>query len=260
MQYWFIAILIRSQISPVLYRAFFGMIFYLEISVNSSLIGELMKKHTIIAVVLGATMLTACGSKEDANEKNFAAAMTQYFDHKGDLCLGVTRWPLDLSEAEVKSMDKNPNGQAAQMAALAAAGLVQGQDAEVEAVTLFGKPTGKMLKVKRYTLTDNAKPFVQEREPLYRIGNESEALQDLCWGKKALNKVEKWEGPMSLGEYQEALVIYTYKVDNVAEWAQMPEIQTVFPTVKRTLEGAAKTQARHGVKLTSEGWEPKGLN
>ena len=59
-----------------------------------------MKKNIVILAALGTAALTACGSKTDANEKNFGAAMTQYFDKKGDLCLNTKRWPVDLSEME----------------------------------------------------------------------------------------------------------------------------------------------------------------
>lgn len=45
-----------------------------------------MKKNIAILAALGTVALAACGSKTDANEKNFGAAMSQYFDKKGDLC------------------------------------------------------------------------------------------------------------------------------------------------------------------------------
>lgn len=54
-----------------------------------------MQKNIAILAVLGTVTLTACGSKADANEKDFGAAMTQYFDKKGDLCLNTKRWPVD---------------------------------------------------------------------------------------------------------------------------------------------------------------------
>ena len=50
-----------------------------------------MKKNIAILAALSVATLTACGSKTDANEKNFGAAMTQYFDKKGDLCLNTKR-------------------------------------------------------------------------------------------------------------------------------------------------------------------------
>jgi hypothetical protein len=42
-----------------------------------------MKKNIAILAALGTVTLTACGSKTDANEKNFGAAMTPVFRQEG---------------------------------------------------------------------------------------------------------------------------------------------------------------------------------
>ncbi len=215
-----------------------------------------------ILAVLGIVMLTACGSKTDANEKNFGVALTRYFDKKGGLCLDTKRWPVDLSEYEVRLQKTQAFSRGGQMAALEAAGLVKGEDIEVDVMDIMGKPTGRKRKVKRYTLTDAAKPFSQEQEvrTIGLNGLTTEKQTDLCWGKKSLDKVVKWEGPLKLGDYQEASVTYLYKVNNVAEWAKRPDVQASFPLIKSILDAAGTTPARHAVKLTSEGWEAKGLD
>lgn len=220
------------------------------------------KKHLAILAALGTVTLAACGSKTDANEKNFGAALTQYFDKKGDLCLNTKRWPVDLNEYDVRLQKTTATGPGGQMAALEAAGLVKGEDIEVDVMGIMGKPTGTKAKVKRYTLTEAAKPFAQEREvsAIGLNGRTTEKQTDLCWGKKALDKVVKWEGPMKLGDYQEASVTYLYKVNNVAEWAKRPDVQASFPVVKSVLDAAGTKPAKHPIKLTSEGWEAKGLD
>lgn len=220
------------------------------------------KKQLAILAVLGTVTLAACGSKTDANEKNFGAALTQYFDKKGDLCLNTKRWPVDLNEYDVRLQKTTATGPGGQMAALEAAGLVKGEDIEVDVMGIMGKPTGTKAKVKRYTLTDAAKPFSQEREvsAIGLNGRTTEKQTDLCWGKKALDKVVKWEGPMKLGDYQEASVTYLYKVNNVAEWAKRPDVQASFPVIKSILDAAGTKPAKHPIKLTSEGWEAKGLD
>lgn len=219
-------------------------------------------KQLAILAALGTVTLAACGSKTDANEKNFGAALTQYFDKKGDLCLNTKRWPVDLNEYDVRLQKTTATGPGGQMAALEAAGLVKGEDIEVDVMGIMGKPTGTKAKVKRYTLTDAAKPFAQVREvsAIGLNGRTTEKQTDLCWGKKALDKVVKWEGPMKLGDYQEASVTYLYKVNNVAEWAKRPDVQASFPVVKSILDAAGIKPAKHPIKLTSEGWEAKGLD
>lgn len=220
-----------------------------------------MKKVFCLAVI-GAGFLTACGSKTDANEKNFGAALTHYFDKKGELCLGIRKWPVDLSGMDLQMQKTMKTGTANQMAVLESVGLVKGEDATVEGKSWSGQPSGMQFKVKRYTLTDVAKKYVREKD-VENIGMDGRSMtkqSDLCWGKKALAKVVKWEGPMKLGDYQEARVTYTYKLNDLADWAKNPEIQTVFPVVGRIVQGENTLEEKHGVKLTSEGWEALGLD
>lgn len=219
-----------------------------------------MNKNLIVIAILSVAALAGCGSKTDANEKNFGAALSQYFDKKGGLCLGLTNWPVDVSE-EKPLFSITLYSIEDQMAALEAAGLVKSENTERDAKG-FGVPKGKKVKIKRYTLTDAALPFVQEvQTPSWRrTGSAAEKESDLCWGKKVLKKVVKWEGPIKFGDYQEAAITYTYKVDKVADWAKRPDIQAAFPPVKDILAGVDVKESTHGVKLTSEGWEAKGLN
>jgi hypothetical protein len=220
------------------------------------------KKQLVILAALGTVTLAACGSKTDANERNFGAALTQYFDKRGDLCLNTKHWPVDLTEMDLRLQKTMQSGAAGQMAALETVGLVKGEDTEVDIMGIMGKPTGARAKIKRYALTDAAKPFVQENDvdSIGLNGKTTVKQTDLCWGKKALDKVVKWEGPMKLGEYQEAGITYTYKVNNAADWAKKPEVQAAFPVVKSILDGAGSKEAKHAIKLTSQGWEAKGLD
>lgn len=215
------------------------------------------------AVVLGIALVVLAGcSKKSANETNFGNAISQYLDQKGDLCLNMKKWPVDVSSMDLQMQKSFPTGTAGQMAALEAVGLVKGTDTEVDQIGAFtNKPTGNKFKVKRYVLTDAAKPFEKQSENEYSgvNGKVKETLTNICWGKKSLDKVVKWEGPVVLGDYQEAKVIYQYKIDNLADWAKKPEFQAAFSSVGDIIDNASKKEVSHGVKLTSEGWEPRGL-
>ncbi len=202
-----------------------------------------MKKNLALAIVAGAVSLTACGSKTDPTEKNFGAALAQYFEKKGQLCLNQNLdFPVAVTELDLFLQKNSPISIANQMAALEAAGLVKCEAAD---------------KGKRCSLTDAAKPFVRETEAtIWGLKGST----DLCWGQKALDKVVKWEGPMKLGDYQSATITYTYKVNNAAEWTKKPEVQAAFPMVKFILDGAGKKESQHAVKLTSLGWEALGLD
>lgn len=221
-----------------------------------------MQKSMAIIAMIGVTSLSACGSKSDASEKNFGAAMNQYFDQKGSLCLNTKKWPVEVTEMDQRLAKSLQTGSFVQMEALKAAGLVRSEDVDVEIMGIMGKPTGAKVKVKHYSLTDAAKPFTKSEavDSIGLSGKTTVQQTDICWGKKALDKIVKWEGPMKLGDYQEAGITYTYKVNDIAMWAKKPEIQSAFPGIKNTLDEAGKNELKHAVKLTSLGWEAKGLD
>jgi hypothetical protein len=216
----------------------------------------------IFASLLCAATLAACGSKTDANEKNFTAAMNQYFDRKGELCLGTKHWPVDISEMEMRMAKMSTWSSANQMVVLESVGLVKGEDVQVDAVKTFGKPTGAKLNVKRYVLTDAAKPYERQKEveQLGLNGRTKETQTALCWGKAALNSIEKWEGPIKFGDYQAVNILYTYKVVGAAPWASKAEVKQAFPSVRQVLDGAQSKKVQHGLHLTNQGWEAAGLD
>lgn len=220
-----------------------------------------MKKAVGSAIAV-TILLAGCGSKTDANEKNFGAAVAQYLDKNGELCLNITKWPVDVEDMDLRLQKSMPTGMAGRMAALEMIGLAKSEDAEVPATGFDGKPTGMKFKVKRYILTDAAKPFerTKEVEHIGLNGKIVETQTDLCWGKMTLDKVVKWEGPMKFGDYQEANVKYQYKIDGLADWAKRPEFLAAFPHVGQITEGAGKEEQQHGVKLTNVGWEAMGLD
>lgn len=216
---------------------------------------------TILSILTIATM-TGCGSKSDANQKNFGAALEQDFEKNGDLCLSLTKWPFDVPERNFQSEKNIPTSDTNRMAALEAFGLVNREDIMVDDksnILWMASPNSKApkIKVKQYTLSDKAKPFVKEKEVKF-FGTKT--VRDLCWSKMSLGKVVKWEGPLKLGDYQEVSVYHTYKLTNFADWAKTPEVQAAFPLVKSTAEGVSKKELKHVLKLTSEGWESRRLN
>ena len=147
-----------------------------------------MKK---IMLITSLALLAACSGKKDANKKNFSAAMQQYFDKNGQLCLHSDNWPVEVSEFDLKMQENSPTGKASQMAALEAAGLAQSEEVMVEVRGMMGAPTGNQAKVLRYTLTDNALPFVREQKRKSMYGSKEITETMLCWGHKELDNIVK---------------------------------------------------------------------
>jgi hypothetical protein len=209
---------------------------------------------TAISLVQGVTLaalLSACNSKTSANEKNFGNTVTQFFNKKGDMCLEPVKWPVDLYETDLRQRKLYPDGLAGQMAALEAVGLAKGENLELPGTIVDGKPNGLKVKVRRYTMTDTAKPYLH-------TGAGGDA--HMCWGRKSLDKVVRWAKPVKVNDHEESSVIYTYKLSNMADWARKPQIKEAFAVLGRTVDGEHTQKEKLYVKLTPQGWEALGLN
>src|ERR1700690_3760874 len=205
---------------------------------------ETMKNNALCIMVLGTFLLAGCGSKNDANEKNLSEATNAYLVKKGQLWLGLaSKWPVDLQDSD--------RGQGivrgSQMAALEKAGLVRSHEAETEITPLSGARPVKS-KVLRYELTDDGKKFYQEKEVPGLIG-EKESRGDICFGQQALDTVVRTEGPITVGDKKEVTLYYTYKIENLADWAKNPDGQNVFPGIVSTINGAGKTTLNQNLIL-----------
>jgi hypothetical protein len=214
-----------------------------------------MKNNVLCVMVLGTLLLVGCGSKKDANEKNFSEAINAYLAKRGQLCLGITStWPVDLNESERRMTV----GRAPVMAALEKIGLLRSHETTSESTPLFSARPIKVT-VLRYELTEEGKKFYREKQGLSLPGNK-ETQGDLCYGQQDLDKIVKWQGPTAVGDAEEASVFYTYKIDNLADWAMNPDVQRVFPGIVPTIDGAAKTLMNQALTLTNQGWQAKGFD
>jgi hypothetical protein len=209
-----------------------------------------MKTNALCVMVLATLLLAGCGSKNDANEKNLSDATNAYLVKKGQLCLGLAaKWPVDLQDS-----DRGPGSvKGSEMAALKKLGLVSSQETETEVTPLSGARPVKV-KVLRYELTDDGKKFYQEKEVPGLIG-EKESRGDICFGQQALDTVVRTEGPIAVGDKKEITLYYTYKIENLADWAKSPDVQNVFPGIVSTINGAGKTTLNQNLILTDHGWE-----
>ena len=62
---------------------------------------------------------------------------------------------------------------------------------------------------------------------------------------------------MKLGEYQEVVVFYTDKIEQIPDWAQKPELQAAFRSIKEIM-GSTGIEKQIVLDLSSKGWEVKG--
>ncbi|MCY0389426.1 hypothetical protein OVY01_19970 [Robbsia sp. Bb-Pol-6] len=213
-----------------------------------------------VSAISLALLLAGCGSKNDASERNFSAALTHYLDDNGDLCLDVGPFPVDVSEVDLKQQANEPAGHAAQMAALQHVGLVGSIDVSLGQLGFVDdRPTGHRLRVRRYDLTTAGRDAYRKivADVVAASGKKEPERGDICYGKLALGKVTGWDGPTQVNGRQEASVRYTYKVESLADWAKGPEVGAAFPYVTNTVTGAGEQSLTTVMVLTSKGWVAK---
>ncbi|MGB7281316.1 MAG: hypothetical protein WBE13_03555 [Candidatus Acidiferrum sp.] len=106
-------------------------------------------------------------------------------------------------------------------------------------------------------MTEDGKRFYREKQTLALVGTKGKQ-GDLCFGQQALDKIVKWEEPNAAGNSKEVSVFYTYKIENLAEWAKTLDIQRVFPGIASTIDRAGKTVMNQALTLTNQGWQVMG--
>ena len=210
-----------------------------------------MKNIIVIFSVISLAALSACGSKTDVNENNFREVLNKHVPQR---CLFKHRsWPVQPDLSQLNG-DLSPED-VEQMEALVSIGLVKVEEFEAEEFRIFGKrPIAKFM---RYVLTPAAKPFEISKEASSNNSDDAtiKKITTLCYAISSVDKIVKWEGPIKYGDYQEARVFYTFKLDNIAEWAKNSQVQAAFPTIKFYVNGVGTKEVSSDLKLTSIGWE-----
>jgi hypothetical protein len=106
--------------------------------------------------------------------------------------------------------------------------------------------------VKRFQLAGEGQKYFQQ------VSGTFGQTGGFCYGQKTVDSVLKWGEPVTTSGYSETEVTYTYKIVNMASWAERPDIQQAFPDVGVTLGGASKTNQAAALQLTSNGWQVSG--
>ncbi len=195
-------------------------------------------------------VLGACHDTQAPSKQNFSVALRAYLAVRGELCLGKSEWPIDVTkrEAELGTRD------AKQMPVLERLGLVSSKDAIAERKN---EEDLVHVPVKRYELTAAGQKYYQVRKRENSQGKVV-ASSDLCAAELSLDQVKRWQVSTGENGRPSAVLWYTYRVAP-APWTTDPEIQTVFPLVARVIHGAGTDELREEVTLGRDGWVAEEL-
>ena len=209
-----------------------------------------MRSFYLVSIA-GLLFLTACSYAKKPNDGNFTKAIDQYLTKHGEACTVIGRpFPIDVPESEQRLQ----SGTAQEMATLEQAGLLQSSSttAVLHGMSDALRGSTPPQPVKRYELTTEGKKYFQKVPGTFGQTN------GLCYGQKTVDAIVKWTEPVTAGASLQTEVTYTYKIVNLAGWAERPEVQRAFPIIQATLTGASKTTEIAGLQLTSKGWEVPG--
>ena len=191
-------------------------------------------------LLAGVVALTACDGARKPSDGNFRKAIDQYLAKHGKTCTWIGRpFPVDVSESDLKLQ----SGAAPQMAVLESAGLVRSSATP----GIFGPSAPR--RVKRYEPTGEGKKYFQQVSVV--LGQSA----GFCYGDKTVESIVKWTEPVTMGASSQTEVTYTYKIANLAPWAERSDVQREFGDVRTIVNGISKSNEIAGLQLTNQGWE-----
>lgn len=207
-----------------------------------------------LSLVFIASMLalSACNSTTKPRDSNFTKAINQYLAKHGEACTTIGRqFPVDVTEPEQRLQSDT----AMQMAVLEQAGLVSSRNTTAVVYGMLDALHGPTppQPVRRYELTTEGQKFFQKTPGI--LGQTA----SFCYGEKTVDSIVKWTEPVTMGAATQTEVTYTYKIADIAPWAQRPDVQRQFGDVRSTLNGISKSDEIIDLQLTNQGWEVPAL-
>ncbi len=184
-----------------------------------------MRRRSLISIA-SLFFLVACNNARKPSYENFTKAINEYLAKHGTVCTSIGRqFPIDIpASAQLSQYGFGP-----QLIALQHARLVSETDTTAVVHGMLDALRGSTppQPVRRYQLTtEGAKYFQQVPGTFGQTGG-------FCYGQKTVDSVLKWSDPVTMDGRSQSDVIYTYKVVDLAPWAERPEIQRAFSRHRR---------------------------
>jgi len=192
--------------------------------------------------------LTACNSTKKPSGANFRTAINQYLAKHGGACTMIGReFPVDVTESEQRLQSDT----AMQMAVLEQAGLVHSSHTTAVVHGMLDALHGPTppQPVKRYELTAKGQKYFRKTPGIFG------QTASFCYGQKTVDTIVKWTEPATIGAATQTEVTYTYKIADLAPWAERPDVQREFGDVRSTVSKISKSNEIVDLQLTNQDWE-----
>lgn len=210
----------------------------------------MQNKKTIFMSVAASVLLGACSSAKDANEKNFKAAIQDYFS-QNDACTQIFKRGDKLPTVQITSnkSDAELRGQA--FDELVSNGFFTVEEVQIEKSELFSQNKIK-IPAKNYTLTNKGKELVRVKKDSF-WGKTNV----FCYGKYEVVDIDNFTEPTSHPMLGATItdVKFTYKAKNIADWAKGDAFKRMYANVRKDINSqneAIKDDTM--LVLTNNGW------
>lgn len=201
----------------------------------------------IMLLLLGTLALTGCSHQNQLNRANLVKPLDAYLASDNTACVSIGgRFPINIP----MSLWSVKGGQTGEMMALQQAGLVRSTKATVIVHNADSALTGLYnvpQPVKRYEVTEKGRKY------LHRVRGTFGPNDGFCYGKAVVASIVNWTKPVTHGNDTETLVTYTYRIEDVANWAKSSAIESEFPEMKITRNNAGKDLSTP-MHRTARGW------
>jgi len=209
-----------------------------------------MRQWTLL-IASTLILFSGCNSSKKPNETSLRNSIDQHLVTHGTACVAVDgQFPIDVPAANWN--DKS--GEAAELAALEHAGLVQSSNTTAVVQSLANSLSlspHKPQPIKHYKVSVEGQKYFQRVRGTY---GQSDGF---CYGHEKVDTIVNWSEPVTQGDYSETTVTYTYKIPDLVAWAKLPEVEQAFPSIGTTLNAMEKNQTI-ALHLTNKGWAANG--
>ncbi|HEY2470159.1 MAG TPA: hypothetical protein VGI45_20330 [Terracidiphilus sp.] len=194
-----------------------------------------------VSLVLAVLLLAVpgCAGQKKASDANFKKAINDFLS-KSPLYVEIQqKLPADVSNAFLQDQFVGRN-----LPALEKAGLLRSSPVTVSQPGVNDGPG------RRFELTDLGRKLA-----VPAAWNPD--IMHFVYAKKAVHSIVNWTDP---GDGDMVKVTYTYELDDVPEWAKLPEVQSSFGLDQVFAEaygGSKKKEETILMILTNKGWEVK---
>ena len=236
---------------------------------------KILLRYLFISLLL-LGYATSCSGQKDASKENFSTAIKKYISNTPSCHYAWLSLPEVIGfKTEQNMKDNKPDyiassSQLAKLDYFVKIGFLQSKERDntksqnsVYSINSFefkGYPYER-----EYTLTEKAGRIAKIRDTSndkFISGNDKKTKYNLCYAsKRELTNIVKFDEPAEQNGMKVAHVIYTYKINELADWFNAPELEIADPdaktikSLKGKYPGGSDSEAEATLKLTNEGWE-----